>query len=457
MLDENNIKPKIYTVSELNFELRQKLETGFPDIWLEGEVSNFYFHNQKHMYFDLKDENSKIRSVLFQQNNRNMSFRIEEGLHVLARGYLSVYEKRGEYQFIVQDIRPVGVGSLIMAFQQLKEKLEKLGYFEPGHKKKIPLLPEKIGLATSIGGAVLRDIISVLRRRFAGFNLIIKHVNVQGPGSSHDICQAIRDLSEFGVDVVIIARGGGSLEDLWAFNTEEVATGIYNCRTPVISAVGHQTDYTIADFVADCRAATPSVAAEIVIINREETAKSLIKINARMKELLEGKIRQSGKKLLYLIDRKVFKKPATILDRYRIVADDIGFRVIQIYGRVVERKKHKLAKILPLIDRKVISGRIISGKMRIKNMNIRVLSNISHIAGKKKNKIEILLQRLDNNNPAAILNRGFTVIYEDSRDKVISSVKHMKPDQVIRIIARDGSARARILDRIIKMKGRAIR
>ena len=270
MEGSNPLKSKIYTVSELNLEIRKNLESNYLDIWLEGEVSNFYFHDKKHMYFDLKDENSKIRVVMFHNNNKNLLFNIEEGLHILINGYVSVYEKRGEYQIVALSARPVGKGSLILAFEQLKEKLEKKGYFDRIHKKNVPILPKKIGIATSIGGAVIRDIISVLERRFKNFHLIIRDVNVQGITSSDEICEAIDDLCQYGADVIILARGGGSLEDLWAFNTEKLAEKIFDCSVPLISAVGHETDYTIADFVADKRAATPSVAGEIVILNKTE-------------------------------------------------------------------------------------------------------------------------------------------------------------------------------------------
>ncbi|MDY0028014.1 MAG: exodeoxyribonuclease VII large subunit, partial [Candidatus Humimicrobiaceae bacterium] len=248
MVDSDILKSKIYTVSELNQEIRKSLEMGYHDIWLEGEVSNFYFHDKKHMYFDLKDEKSKIKVVMFQNSNRNLIFDIEEGLYIIVNGYVSVYEKRGEYQIVALDALPVGKGALILAFEQLKAKLEKKGYFDSAHKKSIPALPGKIGVVTSVDGAVIRDIILVLEHRFENFHLIVRDVNVQGITSSNEICEAIDDLCEYGVDVIILARGGGSLEDLWAFNTEEVAEKIYNCPIPLISAIGHETDYTISDF-----------------------------------------------------------------------------------------------------------------------------------------------------------------------------------------------------------------
>jgi len=334
----NTTNSKIYTVSELNQRIKNNLENSFSDIWIEGEVSNFYFHNKKHMYFDLKDESSKIKIVMFYQNNHKLIFDMEEGLHIIVNGYISVYEKRGEYQMIASDARPVGKGSLILAFEQLKEKLLKKGYFDERIKKKIPLLPQKVGVATSRGGAVLQDIVSVLRSRSDNFHLIVRDVNVGGVTSAADICEAIEDLCEYGVDVIIIARGGGSLEDLWAFNSEELALKIYDCRIPLISAVGHQTDYTISDFVADLRAATPSVAAENVMLDKKKIVFDLNRIRSSMEERLGTRIRSRKEQLGFLIDRKYFRKPLTLLNK---AYQDIGELSRDITGSMSSVSKDK--------------------------------------------------------------------------------------------------------------------
>src|SRR4030042_2753647 len=297
MKDSITLKSKIYTVSELNLEIRKSLEKDYSLIWVEGEVSNFYFHDKKHMYFDLKDECSKIKVVMFQSNNKNLVFDIEEGLHILINGYISVFEKRGEYQVVALDARPVGKGSLILAFEQLKEKLEEKGYFDRIYKKDIPILPAMIGVATSIGGAVIRDIIHVLKQRFENFHLIIRDVNVQGTTSSDEICEAIDDLCQYGVDVIILARGGGSLEDLWAFNTEKLAKKIFDCSVPLISAIGHETDFTISDFVADFRAPTPSIAAEIVILSKNDAIENIKKLFQKMHNIISTKLFISRREL----------------------------------------------------------------------------------------------------------------------------------------------------------------
>ena len=269
----------IFTVSRLNFEIKKGLEQGFTNIWVEGEVSNYYCHNNRHLYFDLKDEYSKIKVVMFHEANRKLAFNIEDGKHLMLFGYVSVYEKRGEYQLIAIDAKEVGKGALLIAFEQLKKKLEELGYFDVSRKKQIPMFPKKIGAVTSAGGAVIRDMVSILSGRFNNFHLVVRNVNVQGPTSGEEICSAVDELCSYGVDVIIIARGGGSLEDLWAFNTEMVAEKVFKCKVPVISAVGHETDYTICDFVADLRASTPSVAATIVIADKEETVNTIKRLS----------------------------------------------------------------------------------------------------------------------------------------------------------------------------------
>lgn len=276
-------KARIYTVSELTAEIRVILEDSFSGIWLEGEVSNFRTHSSGHMYFTLKDEESQIRAAMFRSQNRFLKFIPREGLHVLVYGGVSLFEKRGEYQVYVEYMEPKGVGALQLAFEQLKERLAQEGLFDPAHKRPIPFLPRRIGIVTSPTGAVIRDILQILDRRFANLEVLIYPVTVQGETAAPEIVEAIEELNRRdGIDVLILARGGGSIEDLWAFNEEIVARAIYNSRVPVVSAIGHETDYTIADFVADLRAPTPSAAAELVVARKDELSQRLDDISLRM-------------------------------------------------------------------------------------------------------------------------------------------------------------------------------
>src|SRR3990172_5484797 len=255
----------VLKVSELTREIKDILEGKFYEVWVEGEISNLRIPPSGHLYFTLKDDSSQIRAVLFRLQARALRFIPEDGLHVICGGRISVYEKRGEYQLILETMEPKGVGALQLAFLQLKDKLEKEGFFDPGRRKPIPMFPQAIGIVTSPTGAVIRDMLHIIERRFKNVRIVLYPVRVQGEGAALEIAGGIDYFNALNeVDVIIVGRGGGSIEDLWAFNEEEVARAIYHSKIPIISAVGHETDYTIADFVADLRAPTPSAAAELV-------------------------------------------------------------------------------------------------------------------------------------------------------------------------------------------------
>ena len=272
----------IYTVSQLTSSIKIVLEDSFQNIWVDGEISNFKAV-AGHFYFTLKDDKSELKCVFFKSSNEKIKFEIKDGMQVLCRGKISIYEQRGVYQLYVARIEPKGIGELQLAFEQLKEKLFKEGLFDEAHKKPIPLLPERIGIVTSITGAAIRDILHVLNKRFSNVEVIINPVKVQGDEAKEEISSAIEEFNRLGnVDVMIVGRGGGSLEDLWAFNEEIVARAIYNSKIPVISAVGHEIDWTISDFVADLRAPTPSVAAEMVIAKKSELADRLDEIEKKI-------------------------------------------------------------------------------------------------------------------------------------------------------------------------------
>lgn len=283
--------PKIYTVSDLTAGIRALLEDSFSGIWVQGELSNVHQHSSGHMYFSLKDEESQIRAVMFRMQNRQLRFQPKDGLAVLVHGALSVYERRGDYQIVAEYMEPKGLGALQLAFEQLKEKLRAEGLFDDARKRPIPLLPRRIGVITSPTGAAIRDILHVLRRRFVGVDVLICPATVQGDQAAPQIVEALGELNRRGgLDVVIVARGGGSIEDLQAFNEETVARAIAVSRIPVISAIGHEVDYTIADFVADLRAPTPSAAAELVIAKQDELAQRLDDLQARMTGVMRSRL-----------------------------------------------------------------------------------------------------------------------------------------------------------------------
>src|SRR5918993_589559 len=282
---------RVMTVSQLNASIRSLLEGQFSDLWVEGEISNCRVWNTGHMYFTLKDGNSQVRAVMFRMALRYLRFKPTDGLRVIARGQVSCYEPKGEYQVICEHMEPHGLGALQLAFDQLKKKLQAEGLFEAARKRPLPALPRKIGIVTSLDGAAIHDIIKVLRRRHPNAHLVIRPARVQGEGSARDVARAIRALGKVsGVDVIIAGRGGGSAEDLWAFNEELVARAIVDSPVPVISAVGHESDVTIADFVADLRAPTPSAAAELVVAAKDDFCHRIDRLSHRLAAAARGAI-----------------------------------------------------------------------------------------------------------------------------------------------------------------------
>jgi exodeoxyribonuclease VII large subunit len=323
---------KIYSVSELSFEIRDMLERKFIDVWVEGEISNFKASAAGHLYFTLKDDRAHLSAVCFRNTARLLRFRPENGKLFRARGRVSAYEGRGEYQLVVEVLEPAGLGALQLAFEQLKEKLDKEGLFRPERKRRIPAFPQKIGIVTSPKSAALRDILSVLKRRHNAINVLIFPAEVQGEGASLQVMEGIDTLSRTDVDVIIVARGGGSMEDLWPFNEERVARAIVRCQKPVISAVGHEVDFTICDFVADLRAPTPSAAAEIVIRSKVEIADRVVQLQNR----LEGNMKYRLSTLRHFMASKVGSRGFVVAEtRIRRMAqrvDDLAFRIEQ-FGR----------------------------------------------------------------------------------------------------------------------------
>ena len=371
----------IYTVTELTRDIKFILEDSFPAVWIEGEISNFKHHTSGHFYFTLKDEYSQLRAVMFRGSNQRIRFEIENGLKVICSGRIGVYERRGEYQLYVEVIEPKGVGALQLAFEQLKKKLYQEGLFDPAHKKPLPLLPERIGVVTSASGAAIRDILNVLARRFPNVHIILNPVQVQGEGAAEDIAAAIGEFNRLiPVDVIIVGRGGGSLEDLWAFNEEIVARAIHSSRIPIISAVGHEIDTTISDFVADLHAPTPSAAAELVIPPKAELAERISNLRRRLKVDLVNKLTLMENRLKTLMEKRVFREPNDYIQQYQQTIDDLSSLVRVRVSHLIElsevRFKNYLGKLEALSPLKVLlRGYSISVKLPKKKIirDVRVL------------------------------------------------------------------------------------
>lgn len=349
----------IYTVSELTQDIKLILESSFERVWVEGEVSNFSaYYPSGHFYFNLKDDAAIVSAVMFSRANRNLKFKIENGLKVICFGKISVYESRGQYQIVVEELEPKGMGSLQLALEQLKKKLEKEGLFAVQHKRPIPYLPSKVGIVTSAQGAAIKDILKVLDRRFKDVQIIINPVRVQGEGAAGEIAQAIKDLNLFNeglphqerIEVMIVGRGGGSIEDLWAFNEEPVAYAIYNSRIPVISAVGHERDVTIADLVADYRAATPSVAAELVLPKKEDLRQELEEILTRLNYNIKHDLELAANQLTSVHKKLELLNPILRVRQFQERIGDLGKQIENALKNFIKLKLAHFQKVIEKLE-----------------------------------------------------------------------------------------------------------
>lgn len=345
-LDEEPRKPKVYSVVEITRQIKFLIEESFPSLMVQGEISNFTRHGSGHLYFTLKDEFAQIKCVVWRSDAEAINFPFDDGNKVIVRGRLALYEKGGYYQMTVSQIQPIGAGELQAAFEQLKRKLFEEGLFDEAHKKPIPPFPQTVGIVTSPTGAAIRDIISVSKRRWPGVGLILRPTKVQGIGAADDIVRAIDDFKMYGsVDVLILGRGGGSLEDLWAFNDEKVARAIFECSIPTISAVGHEVDFTIADFVADVRAATPSAAAELAVPDRFEIKQHVRNLKYTLTQNVSGAIEHYRDALKQLQNRYAFRQPANLIGQYRQQTDEFERQLTRNLRQRISLLKQKTEHI----------------------------------------------------------------------------------------------------------------
>jgi len=424
-MPETAQKPLILTVTELNQRIRDLLEGQFSSIWVEGEVSTPKTYPSGHTYFTLKDEQSQLSAVLFRGVSSRLKFKLEHGLVVLARGRVSAYLKRGQYQLIVEALEPKQKGALQLAFEQLKKKLEAEGLFDPGRKRPLPDLPQRIGIVTSPKGAAVRDMLSILKRRFENLEIILYPVRVQGDEAKHEIAEAIQDLNrEFPkLEVLLVGRGGGSLEDLWAFNEEKVARAIAGSAIPVISCVGHETDFTIADFVADLRAPTPSAAAELVVQNKEEVVRNLAQLSGRLGRALQHRISNQEIHLHHLVKSRLVpvlvRRVDTLRERFDALLRSTAFRYPM---RMVEERARELDDLC----RRLLTA----AQHRV--------SSAETDAARKIEKLNIL-------SPLAVLGRGYSIAFRLPTKKVVRSSSELKPGDRVELRFHQGTAEAEIV------------
>ena len=342
---------KVLSVSDVNAMVRNTLESSFGELWVEGEISNYTRAASGHLYFSLKDERSQVRAVMFRGRAGTLRFEPENGMKVLARAALTVYEPRGEYQLNAMMLEPAGVGALQIAFEQLKKKLEAEGLFEAARKRPLPALPRRLGIVTSPSGAAIRDVLSVLRRRHPNIEVTIYPALVQGKEAPAQIVAGIEALDRMGrFDALLVTRGGGSMEDLWAFNDERVARAIAACGTPVISAVGHEVDFTIADFVADLRAPTPSAAAEIVVGRKDDLLRAVAQLRDRLAKATAGRLRNLRERLRASSPGRLAASLRSLYQTTSQRADDLGRRLVRAEGAAVESRRASLAGVAASLD-----------------------------------------------------------------------------------------------------------
>ncbi len=434
----NQDLPHIYTVSALTREIRDRLETYFSLVWVSGEVSNLRQPLSGHFYFTLKDAGAQLRAVLFKGNHQHMRFKPQEGSQILCRGRLTVYEPRGEYQLVVDYLEPLGLGALAQAFEVLKERLRTEGLFAPELKKPLPFLPRKIALITSPTGAAVRDFLRLLKQRFPHVEVLIYPVKVQGAEAAGEITRALDDLGAYpGVEVIVLARGGGSLEDLWPFNEEVVARAIHRCPIPVVSAVGHEVDFTIADFVADKRAATPSAAVEMVAPDQKELKLRLDRLGLTLARSLARR-RDMARQHLELLTRRLPDVRRQLTD-LRLKVDDRAETLVRRARRTVTHQAQRLriaaSRLFLLSPRRSLAP----ARQRLEQAAQLLGHSFNRSQTDRRCHLSYCRSHLEQLNPLAILQRGYAVATRLPQGTVIRDAARVEPGAAIRVRVAQGS------------------
>lgn len=414
---------KYITVTQLTRYIKYKIDNDvhLNEVFLKGEISNFKAHSRGHFYFTLKDEGSRINAIMFASSTKNIKFVPQDGMKVLVTGKISVFEANGAYQIYVNDMVEDGVGNLYIAYEQLKKKLEMEGLFDINVKKKIPKIPTKIGVITAATGAAIKDIISTIKRRWPLVEVYLFPSLVQGEDAKDDIVRQIKRAQEYDLDTLIVGRGGGSIEDLWPFNEEIVARAIYDCRIPVISAVGHEIDFTISDFVADLRAPTPTGAAEMAVPQINDVANYLNQLEIRLNSIIVHKIKNYRQRLTDVSNRSIFRNPVMIYQ-----AKDM------LFDSLLERLRHSTLNLINVKEKQLLNLE-----------NSYILKSPYQLLDKKANKYLQIVSKLETLSPLLTLKRGYTIT--KCEGKVISSMKKLHKEDKIDIEFNDGIVKAKVL------------
>ncbi|USN46674.1 MAG: exodeoxyribonuclease VII large subunit [Pseudobdellovibrionaceae bacterium] len=432
-------EPHVFSVSELNGSVREILESQFSLIWLQGEISNFKAHTSGHFYFSLKDDKAQVNAVMFRGFNSRLKFRPESGMEVLVRGKITVYEPRGNYQVFCETMEPVGAGALQKAFEQLKAKLQKEGLFAKERKKPLPAFPKHIAVVTSPTGAAIRDILNVLKRRHRGAEVTVVPALVQGPTAAASIVKGIEAANKIkNIDVIIVGRGGGSIEDLWCFNEESVARAIVASQKPIISAVGHEVDFTISDFVADLRAPTPSAAAELVVKNSEDLLERIKQIRHRLLRSMNFIIHHHRQRLTHLGKRLI--DPQRRLQDLSMRCDELTQRLELSVERFVSLKRQQLQHLLKrlgtplaLVDRQ---------RQRVAMLGLRLASSQKQILQDRRHHLKELMAVLDSLSPLKVVDRGYSIVTKQK--VVVKNVEQLSVGDSLHVRLAHGGAQVSV-------------
>jgi exodeoxyribonuclease VII large subunit len=437
---------RVLTVSELTGRIRMLLEEAFAELWVEGELSNCKLWNTGHLYFTLKDRGAQIKGVMFRSAYRYLRFKPEDGLRVVARGRISLYDPKGEYQLVCEHLEPEGLGALQLAFEQLKQRLAAEGLFDARRKRPLPSLPRKIGVVTSLDGAAIRDIIKVLRGRYANAHIIIRPARVQGEGSAMDVARAVRAIGRVkGVDVVIVGRGGGSIEDLWTFNQEVVARAIAGCPVPTISAVGHETDVTIADFVADVRAPTPSAAAEMVVARKDDFCARIDRLAQRTASAMAARIRRVDSRLHALEARPGF---AGFRGRVALRARHVAELTHALRGAgwaSLARRERAYQSLRRLLETFDLRRRLQQVRTRLVAAEGRLGTAVTRRVHGADARLRGAAARLESLSPLGVLARGYAVCWNADRTAIVRDAASVAPGDRVHVTLERGELDCKVI------------
>ncbi|MBD8497729.1 exodeoxyribonuclease VII large subunit [Paenibacillus arenosi] len=444
---------RILSIKDLNKYIRMKLDgdSTLQDVWIRGEISNFTHHSSGHMYFTLKDKDSRIRAIMFASYNQRLAFRPKEGTRVIARGQVTVYERDGQYQFYAQQMQPDGIGSLYLAYEQLKQRLSEEGLFDIERKQPLPRFPRAVGVVTSATGAAVRDIITTIQRRQPGVPILLYPVLVQGQQAAPSIAQAIEAFNRYGeVDLLIVGRGGGSLEELWAFNEEVVARAIAASSIPIISAVGHETDFTIADFVADMRAPTPTAAAELAVMHQDDLRQHLNHMSRRLEQAAIRTVQVQQERLLRIQQSPVMRKPKQSIEQHRerlviqqerlrhrgqLVLDKANQRLQRWTGRLREQSPRHQAKFA-------------RSQLGVQSKNLR--SAMAVLSKRHAQQLHSTIRQLDALSPLKVMSRGYSLVYDEQEKNLIRKMEDVQLGDIVKVNVTDGQLDCQVWS----MKGR---